>query len=280
MKQLEHKHIILTGAGAGIGEATAYILAEQGASLTLVDRNADRIKAVANAVSERFGTPVQAIKSSLHNEKQCQGVVEKHHKKYGVLDVLVHNASTMQGANTLTDFEGKQFEAMIKNNLYSLFCMTKAALPHLQSNPKEGLILATGSISGILGQPSQAPYAGTKAYIHAFIKTLASEQAANGVRANVVAPGPIATQMTQGKEDAVSAATPMGRRGTPYEIAYPIAFLCSDGARYVNGEILTVDGGMVIGNGPVGKQASKKLSKEPDYPYPLLHQYDGDDMDS
>jgi NAD(P)-dependent dehydrogenase (short-subunit alcohol dehydrogenase family) len=204
-------------------------------------------------------------------------VAAAHHDAYGVLDVVVNNASSMQGASMLVDFATEDFEAMLHDNVYSLFHMSKACLTHLARNEAGGQLINIGSISGIAGQPMQAPYAGTKAYIHAFTSTLSTEQAPNGVRCNSIAPGPIATQMTEGKEDSVSSMVPMGRRGTPYEIAHAIAFLCSPYSSYINGHTLVVDGGAAGGPGGNGDQASSKLSTTPDYPYELQHQYDGDE---
>jgi len=279
MIKLQDKHIILTGAGAGIGEATANVLAEAGARLTIVDRDGERLNTVAQSLKERFENEVVVVESTLHDQVSAKKVIEAHIQAYGKLDILINNASSMQGAIAFAEFATEDFETMLQDNIHSLFHMTQCALPLLKDNPDGGHIINTGSISGLAGQPQQAPYAGTKAYIHAFTKTLSTEQTPNGIRVNAVAPGPIATQMTEGKADSVSAMVPMGRRGTPFEIANPILFLCSDLASYVNGEVIVVDGGMAGGVGGNGETASKKLSASPKMPYELKHQYDGDERE-
>lgn len=277
MTTLKDKHIILTGAAAGIGEATANVLAAAGARLTIVDRNGERLQTVAKTLKDRFNQDVVAVEATLHDAGAAEKVVSAHHAAYGSLDILINNASSMVGASTLDDFDEADFEQMLQDNIHSLFHMTKCALPHLHQNEQATNIINVGSISGIAGQPEQAPYAGTKAYIHAFTKTLAAEQAPNGIRVNAIAPGPIATQMTEGKADAVASMTTLGRRGTPFEIAEPIAFLCSNAASYITGQTIVVDGGMAIGGN--GDNASKKLSTTPDYPYELQHQFDGQERE-
>jgi len=162
-----------------------------------------------------------------------------------------------------------------------VFLMTKFALPHLQK--VYGNIVATGSEAGMIGHPKNAMYGGTKAFIHSFIRGIAGEQAAYGVRANCVCPGPIDTAWTHqstGPMDSelatmITQATPMGRRGTPEEVANVFCFLASDEASYVTGALYAVDGGITISKGPMGAKASSFFKKEPKGKLPVRHSHDG-----
>jgi NAD(P)-dependent dehydrogenase (short-subunit alcohol dehydrogenase family) len=147
--------------------------------------------------------------------------------------------------------------------------MTHLAMPHLKES--RGVVLATGSEAGRLGQPQCAPYGGSKAFIHGFIRSVALEQACHGVRANCVCPGPADTQwhqtdvspMTEKMERDILHATPLGRRGTPEEIANVFAFLASDEASFITGALYFVDGGISIGRGPIGADVPDELRVQP-----------------
>jgi NAD(P)-dependent dehydrogenase (short-subunit alcohol dehydrogenase family) len=162
-----------------------------------------------------------------------------------------------------------------------MFLMTKYALPHLQKS--HGNIIAAGSEAGVMGEPNNAPYGGTKGFVHAFIRGIAYEQAKHGVRANCVLPGPIDTAwthadtgpMTKKMEELTLASTLMGRRGTPEEVANVYAFLASDEASYVTGALWTVDGGTTIAKGPAGDQAARSFKREPELTLPLAHSREG-----
>jgi NAD(P)-dependent dehydrogenase (short-subunit alcohol dehydrogenase family) len=160
--------------------------------------------------------------------------------------------------------------------------MTKLALPHLRE--QRGNIISTGSEAGELGLAFNTVYGGTKAWIHAFTRGVAVEQAKYGVRANCVCPGPIDTAwthketgpMSKQMEKQLIQATPLGRRGTPEEVANVFAFLASDEASYVTGALYFVDGGITVAKGPVGEQVPPELRKQPEGTLQdLRHSHDG-----
>ena len=175
---------------------------------------------------------------------------------YGRIDVLVNNAGVFLAVAETQDYPIDKFDETLRANVRSVFLMTKFALPHLQKT--YGNIVSTGSEAGMIGIAKNTMYGGTKAFIHSFMRGVAVEQAAYGVRANCVCPGPdrhgldAQVERSDGSGDGTMMieATPMGRRGTPEEVANVFCFLASDEASYVTGALYTVDGGVTIAKGP------------------------------
>lgn len=275
-KRLEGKVAIVTGGGSGIGEAVSKKFASEGASVVVAGLPEDPVEEVSNEIQEEGGTaiPFTGDLSVLAVAKSCVDVAVK---QYGKLDILVNNAGTFPETNLLSEFSEEAFDYLLKNNIRTAFAMSKAALPELQKT--KGNIVSAGSESGVLGIAQNAPYGGTKGFIHAFTKGLAAEQAQNGVRCNIVSPGPIDTGWTHKEtgpmdaqmEQMVTKGTLMGRRGTPEEVANVYLFVASDEASYVTGAIFPVDGGTLIAKGPAGDQASESMKTQPDGQLNLKH---------
>ncbi|WP_162051693.1 SDR family NAD(P)-dependent oxidoreductase [Pontibacter pamirensis] len=277
--RLKGKVAIVTGGGAGIGEAISKKFAKEGASVVVAGFPEDPVEDVVKKIQEEGGTaiPFTADLSSLANASSC---VELAVKQFGKLDILINNAGTFPETNMLSEYSEEAFEYMIKNNVKTTFVMSKAALPELQKT--KGNIVTAGSESGVLGIAQNAPYGGTKGFNHAFTKGLAAEQAQKGVRCNIVAPGPIDTGWTHKEtgpmdsemEKMVTQGTLMGRRGTPEEVANVYLFLASDEASYVTGAVWPVDGGTLIAKGPAGDMAADSMKKQPKKDLNLEHSKD------
>lgn len=277
--RLNGKVAIVTGGGSGIGEAISKKFAKEGAMVVVAGFPEDPVEDVAKEIQQEGGTaiPFTGDLSVLANAESC---VQLAVKQYGKLDVLINNAGTFPETNMLSDFSEEAFDYLLKNNLRSAFAMSKAALPELQKT--KGNIVCAGSEAGVLGIAQNAPYGGTKGFMHAFAKGLAAEQAQKGVRCNVVAPGPIDTGWTHKEtgpmdkqmEQMVTQGTLMGRRGTPEEIANVYLFLASDEASYVTGAVYPVTGGTLIAKGPAGDQAADSMKQQPDGELDLKHSKD------
>lgn len=278
--RLEGKVAIVTGGGTGIGEAIAHKFAAEGARVVVAGLPDDPVADVVKRINKRGGTAV-AYTGDLADEMHAKACVQTAIDEFNQLDVLVNNAGVFLFTGETTDYPVADFDETLRMNVRSVFLMTKHALPHLQKS--KGNVIAAGSEAGLVGIEGNTPYGSTKAFVHAFIKGVAHEQAKHGVRANVVAPGPIDTAwthkesgpMTAKMEKTNIAATPLGRLGTPEEVANVYCFLASDEASYVTGAIFSVDGGITISKGAVGLEVDKAMKKQPDSELKLEHSHDG-----
>lgn len=267
-KRLKGKVAIITGAGTGIGEAIAHKFAKEGAKVVLNGLPDDPVNDVKNAMS-KHGADAIVYTGDISQESEARACVQAAIDTYGKLDILINNAGVFLITGETQDYPIEEFDRTIRMNLRSAFLMTKYGLPHLQQT--HGNIVSAGSEAGFNGLAQNTPYGGTKGWMHSFMKGVAVEQAKYGVRANCVCPGPIDTAWTHKETGPMNAqmeqmliqATPLGRRGTPEEIANVYAFLASDEASYVTGSLWLVDGGTTIAKGPVGDQVPDSLRQQP-----------------
>jgi NAD(P)-dependent dehydrogenase (short-subunit alcohol dehydrogenase family) len=278
--RLNDKIAVITGAGTGIGEAIAFKFAREGASVVVAGLPNDPVDDVAARIT-RDGGRAAAYKGDLADESSAKACVQAALDSFGRLDILVNNAGILDAVSGVEMFPVERFDGMIRNNLRTAFLMTKFAVPHLRKT--RGNIIFAGSEAGINGTPMATPYGGTKAFLHAFAKGVALEQAPHGVRANCVCPGPIDTAWTHHETAPMDAqteqlyikATPLARRGTPEEIANIYAFLASDEASYVTGALWLVDGGITPAHGSAGELVPKEFAIAPKTTLPLAHSHDG-----
>ncbi len=279
--RLKNKVGIITGAGTGIGEAIAHKFAREGASLVLNGLPADPVEDVAAAIVAGGGQAV-AYLGDVAEEQEALACVDLAIQRFGRLDVLVNNAGIFIAIVETDDYRIEDFDRTVRNNLRTAFLMTKFALPYLKKS--RGNIICAGSEAGINGSAGFTPYGGSKAFLHAFVKGVALEQAKYGVRANCVCPGAIDTAWTRPETgpldatmaNAIDAVVPLGRRGTPEEMANIYAFLASDEASYVTGALWLADGGVTPAKGTMGAAVPEELRRAPAGVLPLSHSHDGE----
>ncbi|AYA39000.1 SDR family oxidoreductase [Hymenobacter oligotrophus] len=280
MNRLQGKVAIVTGGGAGIGEAICKKFANEGAAVVVCGFPEDPVQEVAQEIVKAGGRAV-AFAGDISKQEEAEACVKRAVKEFGQLDILINNAGVFPATATIDEYPVEAFQYMVKNNIYSCFMMTRAAIPQLHKT--RGNIVSAGSEAGWMGIAENTPYGGTKAFIHAFMKGVATEQAKEGVRANCVCPGPVDTAWTHKETGPMSAkmekqiveGTPMGRRGTPEEVANVYLFLASDEASFVTGALYFVDGGVTNSKGPHGSEVPSKLKQEPEGELDLRHDMDG-----
>lgn len=278
--RLAGKVAIITGAGTGIGEAIAHKFAKEGAKVIVNGLPDDPIEAVAAAIRQYGGTAM-AVAGDVSEESYAQSCVQAAIDAYGKLDVLVNNAGVFLTNAEIDQYPVEDFDRTIRMNIRSAFLMTKYAIPYLQKT--NGNIVSAGSEAGFNGLAQNAPYGGTKGWMHSFMMGIAVEQAKYGIRANCVCPGAIDTAWTHKEtgpmdkemETMLIQATPMARRGTTEEIANVYAFLASDEASYVTGALWLADGGVTPAKGAVGKQTPFWKRSEPQGELRLDHEQEG-----
>ena len=241
---------IITGASRGIGAAIAETLAEKGFDLVLIYRSGKEAAETVKARCEEIRSGIRVIiaGADVSMEADCQHIFDVTKEAFGRVDVLVNNAGQTKDGLTMR-MSLDQFTSVIDINLTSAFMLSKLCLP-LMSRQRKGRIINMSSIAGIYGNAGQANYSASKAGMIGLTKSLAREMGSRNITVNAVAPGFIETDMTASlSEDlkkAAAARIPLGRLGQAKEVASVVAFLASDEASYVTGQVVEVSGGLVI----------------------------------
>jgi len=243
---LSDRVAIVTGSGRGIGQAIALKLAEVGATVVINDiGEASFVDSVAQEI-KAMNRESLAILADISLSSDANRLVEETIATYGRVDILVNNAGITRD-QLLLRMSDDDWDKVINVNLKSVFLCTRAVLRHMVKQ-RWGRIVSIASIIGIVGNAGQANYASTKAGIIGFTRSIAKEVASRGITANAVAPGFIDTSMTQQLEEnqrqELKKRIPLGYLGTPRDVAEAVAFLASEEARYITGQVLNVDGGM------------------------------------
>ena len=248
MKLLEGKVALVTGAARGIGKAVALKFAAEGADIAFTDLVIDENGQKTKSEIEAFGVRVLAIASNAANFEECHNVVDTIVKEFGRLDILVNNAGITKDGLMLRMSEA-QWDAVINVNLKSAFNFIHAVSP-VMMRQKSGSIINMSSVVGVHGNAGQCNYSASKAGMIGLAKSIGQELGPRGIRANAVAPGFIITDMTAKLPDEIKAdwmkKIPLRRGGTPEDIANVCTFLASDMSSYVNGQVITICGGMMM----------------------------------
>lgn len=245
---LKGKTAIVTGGSRGIGEAVALKLASQGANIAIVYVGDESEGANAKINVEKFGVRVELYYCDVSDFEATKEVVDKIIEDFGGIDILVNNAGIVRDSLVLSMKEN-DFDSVINVNLKGTFNMIKNTYSYFMRK-RSGRIVNVASVVGINGNAGQANYSSSKAGVIGLTKSVAKELAGRGVTCNAVAPGYIETDMTNALSDkvkeAIAASIPMKKRGKPEDVANAIAFLASDDASYITGEVIKVDGGIAM----------------------------------
>ncbi|MFA5350690.1 MAG: 3-oxoacyl-[acyl-carrier-protein] reductase [Candidatus Omnitrophota bacterium] len=245
--RLKDKVALITGGARGIGQAIAMTFAREGADIVVADVNLEIAQKTALEI-EGLGRKALALEMDVTNYEKVEEGINKILDKMGKVDILVNNAGITKD-NLLLRMSQADWDAVINVNLKGTFnCIKAVTRPMIKQ--RSGRIISIASIIGLMGNPGQANYAASKAGIIALTKTVAKELASRNINANAVAPGFIQTEMTAKLPEDVKKkmleAIPLAKLGTPQDVANTCLFLASEESSYITGQVITIDGGMVM----------------------------------
>jgi NAD(P)-dependent dehydrogenase (short-subunit alcohol dehydrogenase family) len=245
---LRDKKVIITGGDSGIGRAVAIGAAMQGADVAVIYKDEPEDAQTTRKAVEALERQYLDAAGDIGSEAFCRATVERFAGAFGKIDVLINNSGEQHQQKSIEDITEEQLERTFRTNIFAMFFMVKAALPHMGEGSS---IINTASITAYEGNPTLVDYASTKGAIVAFTRSLSTQLLKRGIRVNAVAPGPIWTPLIpatfdESKVKEFGKNTPMGRPGQPSEVAPAYLFLASDLASYISGQTIHVNGGTII----------------------------------
>ena len=249
MNNIKNKNALITGASKGIGRAISIELAKQGVNVAInYNKSKKEAEEISNELINAYNVKSIILKGDVSDKNDCSSIVEESINAFGNLDILVNNAGIIDD-NLLIRMSDNAWDKVLRTNLDSIFYCTKPAIKSMLKN-KWGRILNIGSVVGIRGNIGQANYSSSKAGMMGFTKSLAKEVATRNITVNTITPGYINTEtvdvLKQEQKDTIIKWIPQGHFGEVEDIAYLAGFLCSEKAKYITGQIISVDGGMAI----------------------------------
>lgn len=246
--KLENKAALITGGDSGIGRAVAIYFAKEGADVAIVYLNEHKDAEETKSMVEEQGRTCVLIAGDIVDEEFCRNAVQRTIDQFKRLDILVNNAAVQFPQESITEITAEQLQRTFATNIFSMFYLVKAALPHLKQG---SAIINTTSVTSYRGSPQLIDYASTKGAIVSFTRSLAHSLVEKGIRVNAVAPGPIWTPLIAStfppdKVAKFGSDVPMGRAGEPEEVAPSYVFLASDDSSYITGQVLHPNGGEIV----------------------------------
>ena len=244
----ERKVALITGATRGIGKEIALELAQNGFDIAVNYRSMQEGMEDLKKEIEEYGVRCEFVGTDVANFEQCESMVKETVEKFGKIDILVNNAGITKDG-LIMRMKKEDFEAVIDINLIGTFNVTRNVIPYMIKQ-KSGRIINVSSVVGVAGNAGQTNYSASKAGVIGFTKSLAKEVASRNILVNAIAPGFIDTDMTKVLSDnvkeGINAQIPLKRMGTPNEVARVVKFLASEDSSYVTGQVINIDGGMVM----------------------------------
>ena len=244
----ERREALVTGATRGIGKEIALELAQNGLDIAINYRSMQEGMEDLKKEIEAYGVRCEFVGADVANFEQCENMVKETVEKFGKIDILVNNAGITKDG-LIMRMKKEDFEAVIDINLIGTFNVTRNVIPYMIKQ-KSGRIINVSSVVGVAGNAGQTNYSASKAGIIGFTKSLAKEVASRNILVNAIAPGFIDTDMTKVLSDnvkeGINAQIPLRRMGNPKEVAKVVKFLASEDSSYITGQVINIDGGMVM----------------------------------
>ncbi len=246
--KLNGKVAIITGGDSGIGRAISILYAKEGAKVAIIYLKEDEDAVKTKDEIEKYGGECMIIKSDISIAKNCTKIIQEVTNKWNTINILINNAAVQHATKSLEKISNFQMERTFKINIFSVFYLTKAALPYLKQGD---CIINTGSVVAYKGHKNLIDYSSTKGSITTFTRSLALSLASKGIRVNCVAPGPIWTPLTSSTFSGIKLSffgkqTPLKRAGEPIDVAPAYLFLASNEASYISGETIHINGGEIV----------------------------------
>ncbi|MBL8629542.1 MAG: SDR family oxidoreductase [Rhodospirillaceae bacterium] len=251
MFNLKGRRALITGASSGIGKHFAKVLAQHGATVVIAARRKDKLDDTAAAIRSAGGT-VAVVEMDVSNGKSIVAGVDAAEQAVGLIDILVNNAGII-GTKSAVDMPEEEWDAVLETNLRGSWLCAREIAKRLIAAKAPGAVLNVASVLGLMTQKGTAPYAASKAGLIHLTRVLASEWMKHGIRVNSLAPGYIATDMADGffttsHGQKILQTIPMRRVGTVDDLTAPMLLLVSDASAYMSGSVITIDGGLSLGN--------------------------------
>lgn len=246
--KLKDKVAIITGGDSGIGKAVAILFAKEGASVFIPYYDEDTDANETKQKIESLGGKCEIMKCDIRTEAVCKQIVQKTIESFGQVNIVVNNAAVQFPQKNLEDITEEQLKRTFETNIYPLFFLTKACLPHMKQGDS---VINTASVTAYAGHDQLLDYSSTKGAIVTFTRSLSANLAQKGIRVNGVAPGPIWTPLIPASFDEQKVGkfgvdTPLKRAGQPVEVAPAYLYLASNESSYVTGQIIHVNGGVIV----------------------------------
>ncbi|WES98864.1 SDR family oxidoreductase [Chryseobacterium arthrosphaerae] len=246
MGKLKDKSVLITGADSGIGKAVALLFASEGADIAIIYHSSDQDAEKAKSEIENLGRKCIILQGDIDDYEFCEAATQKTISAFGKIDILINNAGIQFPAERIEDLEEKNIRKTFDSNIVGMILLTKVVFPYL----KEGSsVINTTSVSAYQGHPELLDYSATKGAIVSFTRSLALQAKPKGIRINAVAPGPVATPLTEetfDEEKEDPNKPPFERNATPEEIASSFLFLAGSDASQITGQVLHPNGGLIV----------------------------------
>lgn len=246
MGKLDNKSVLITGADSGIGKAVALLFALEGADIAIIYHSSDHDAEKTKREIENLNRKCIIFQGDINDYEFCEKTAKEVNSAFGKIDILINNAGVQFPAESIEDLEEKNIRQTFDSNIVGMILLTKVVFPYLKQG---SCVINTTSVSAYQGHPELLDYSATKGAIVSFTRSLALQSKSKGIRINAVAPGPVATPLTEetfDEKEENPTQPPLERNATPEEVAFSFLFLASQDSSQITGQVLHPNGGLIV----------------------------------